>query len=122
MSRWAIPPTDYHWRQQRAGVKRGEQLSVDAFFRRIAIKDLLRQIEEKKGRRVKPHSLATIDALVKGLREIALKYDSECWVRKALTVKRSTLVNDLKMIQKEKKATGGTKPSNLRAKNYSESQ
>lgn len=107
MSKWhAIPrpgEDEYRWRQHLAGMARGERRSINAFIRRIAIKGLLREIEEWKGEKVRLYSLTTIDTLVKMLRKTALQYGSEYWVRKALTVKRNTLINDLKAIRKERK-------------------
>jgi hypothetical protein len=106
--KYGIPPHPANdLRQWKAGQARGEQRSVATFFRRIIVKGLMREIEEKKGRRARPHSLATLDKLEERLRGTALKYDEDHWVRKSLTVKRNTLINDVKAVQREKKRGSG---------------
>jgi hypothetical protein len=70
--------------------------------RRDIVRGLLQGFEEKRGRRVEPHSLATLEKLAGALRGIALRHPKDRWVQEALTVRRNTLVNDVKEIRRRK--------------------
>ena len=97
----AIPPRpDLDPRQWRAARGRVEQKEINAFFRRVMIKGLLREMTQGQ---VQPHSKAARSALAERLKEIRLRYDEGHWVRKALTVSMETIVNDVKAIRRETK-------------------
>jgi hypothetical protein len=97
----AIPPRpDLDPRQWRAGRARAGEKALGAFLRRAIVKGLLREME--KHGRVKPHSEKVRDALAERLKGIRLKYDTDHWVRKALTVTTETIIDDVKAIRSEK--------------------
>jgi hypothetical protein len=108
-SKYGIPPPTFEYYQRKAGRARGEQKAVSAFYRRIIIKGLLREMEEENSRRrrirkLQPHSEATRGKLHHRLWEIALKCDPDHWIRTALKVEMNTLINDIKAIRREAKA------------------
>jgi hypothetical protein len=52
-SKYGIPPPSFEYYQRKAGRARGEQKAVAAFFGRIIIEGLLREMEKESGRRTK---------------------------------------------------------------------